>query len=67
MSGKLVRDAMSVGAITVRADAPLVEAAKVLWTTVPGLAVRHLMSVPAVTASEFMSIDEAATLMAATR
>lgn len=34
-----------------------------LWATLPGLAVRHLMSAPAVTVSEDMPLDEAASLM----
>jgi CBS domain-containing protein len=34
-----------------------------LWNALPGLAVRHLMTMPAVTASESMTLDEAATLM----
>lgn len=34
-----------------------------LWATLPGLAVRHLMSTPAVTVSEDLPLDEAASLM----
>jgi CBS domain-containing protein len=34
-----------------------------LWNRLPGLAVRHLMTAPAVTAREDMPIDEAASLM----
>ncbi len=34
-----------------------------LWSVLPGLAVRHLMTTPAVVATEETTIDEAATLM----
>jgi CBS domain-containing protein len=34
-----------------------------LWSALPGLAVRHLMSAPAVVATEQTTIDEAAALM----
>ncbi len=34
-----------------------------LWRTPPCLVVRHLMTAPAITASESMPLDEAATLM----
>jgi CBS domain-containing protein len=34
-----------------------------LWNTLPGLAVRHLMTMPAVTVTESMTLDEAAALM----
>lgn len=34
-----------------------------LWSVLPGLAVRHLMSAPAVTAQEDVSIEDAAALM----
>lgn len=34
-----------------------------LWSVLPGLAVRHLMTTPAVVATENTSIDEAAALM----
>jgi CBS domain-containing protein len=34
-----------------------------LWKAMPGLAVRHLMTTPAVTAREDMPLDEAASLM----
>ena len=34
-----------------------------LWSALPGLAVRHLMSTPAVVATEQTTIDEAAALM----
>jgi len=34
-----------------------------LWSVLPGLAVRHLMTSPAVVATEETTIDEAATLM----
>lgn len=34
-----------------------------LWSVLPGLAVRHLMSTPAVVATEDTTIDEAAALM----
>jgi CBS domain-containing protein len=34
-----------------------------LWRALPGLAVRHLMTAPAVTASESMALDDAASLM----
>ncbi len=34
-----------------------------LWNNLPGLAVRHLMSAPAVTASEGMPLEKAAELM----
>jgi len=34
-----------------------------LWNKMPGLAVRHLMTAPAVTATENMPLDEAAALM----
>jgi len=34
-----------------------------LWNTLPGLAVRHLMTAPAVTVTENTSLDEAAALM----
>jgi len=34
-----------------------------LWAALPGLAVRHLMTAPAVTARESMPLDEAASLM----
>ncbi|HUG06450.1 MAG TPA: CBS domain-containing protein [Candidatus Limnocylindria bacterium] len=34
-----------------------------LWNVLPGLAVRHLMTAPAVTATEKMPLDEAASLM----
>lgn len=38
-----------------------------LWATLPGLAVRHLMSSPVVTVREDLPLDEAAALMEARR
>lgn len=98
MSARTVQDAMTRGPISVRPDAPLAEAARILdvchisglpvvdrdgqlvgvlsqtdllrarvidhlWSTLPGLAVRHLMTAPAVTASAAMPLDDAAALM----
>ena len=93
-----VRDVMTKGAVSVPADSPISEAARLLdtyrisglpvvdrdgqlvgvvsqtdllrarvidhlWAALPGLAVRHLMTAPAVTAREGMPLDEAASLM----
>lgn len=98
MNARTVQHAMTSGPISVRPDAPLAEAARVLdachirgvpvidrdgrlvgvlsqtdllraraidhlWSTLPGLAVRHLMTTPAVTASATMTLDDAAALM----
>lgn len=98
MTARTVRDVMSKGAINVRADLPLSEAARLLdtyhitgvpvvdrdgqlvgvlsqtdllrarvidhlWNTLPGLAVRHLMTTPAITVTEATPLDEAAVLM----
>ena len=93
-----VRDVMTKGVVSVPADSPISEAARLLdtyrisglpvvdrdgqlvgvvsqtdllrarvidhlWAALPGLAVRHLMTAPAVTAREGMPLDEAASLM----
>ena len=98
MTVPTVRDVMTRGAIAVRDDVPLAEAAQQLdkhhisgvpvvdpdghlvgvlsqtdllrarvidhlWSVLPGLAVRHLMTAPAVVATEDTTIDEAAALM----
>ena len=98
MTTRTVRDVMTKGAINVRADLPLSEAARLLdtyhisgvpvvdrdgqlvgvlsqtdllrarvidhlWNTLPGLAVRHLMTTPAITVTEATPLDEAAVLM----
>jgi CBS domain-containing protein len=98
MTVPTVRDVMTRGAIAVRDDVPLAEAARLLdehhisgvpvvdpdgrlvgvlsqtdllrarvidhlWSVLPGLAVRHLMTAPAVVATEDTTIDEAAALM----
>ncbi len=95
---RTVRDIMTKGVVSVPADSPISEAARLpdtyhisglpvvdrdgqrvgvvpqtdllrarvidhLWNALPGLAVRHLMTAPAVTAREGMPLDEAATLM----
>jgi acetoin utilization protein AcuB len=98
MTTRTVRDVMTRGAINVRADLPLSEAARLLdtyhisgvpvvdrdgqlvgvlsqtdllrarvidhlWNTLPGLAVRHLMTTPAITVTEATPLNEAAVLM----
>jgi CBS domain-containing protein len=95
---RTVREVMTKGVVSVSADSPIGEAARLLdtyhisglpvvdrdgqlvgvvsqtdllrarvidhlWNAMPGLAVRHLMTAPAVTAREGMPLDEAASLM----
>jgi CBS domain-containing protein len=56
------RDGQLVGVIS-QTDLLRARVIDHLWKALPGLAVRHLMSAPAVTARESMPLDEAASLM----
>lgn len=53
------RDGQLVGVIS-QTDLLRARVIDHLWKAMPGLAVRHLMSAPAVTARESMPLDEAA-------
>lgn len=56
------RDGALVGVLS-QTDLLRARAIDHLWSVLPGLAVRHLMTSPAVTAGEAMPLDQAATLM----
>lgn len=56
------RDGLLVGVLA-ESDLVRARATEHLWSRWPGLAVRHLMHAPALTADPTMSLEEAATLM----
>jgi acetoin utilization protein AcuB len=56
------RDGQLVGVIS-QTDLLRARVIDHLWKALPGLAVRHLMTAPAVTVTESTALDEAATLM----
>ena len=56
------RDGHLVGVLS-QTDLLRARAMDHLWHALPGLAVRHLMTSPAVTVTETMSLNEAASLM----